>query len=31
MGPTAHIFTGSKANWFEITDRLPQYPELPPA
>jgi hypothetical protein len=31
MGPTAHIFTGSKANWFEITDRLPQYAELPPA
>jgi hypothetical protein len=31
VGPTAHIFTGSKANWFEITDRLPQYPELPPA
>jgi hypothetical protein len=31
MGPTAHIFTGSKASWFEITDRLPRYPELPPA
>ena len=23
--PTAHIFVGSKAPWFEITDRLPQY------
>jgi hypothetical protein len=23
--PTAHIFTGSKAPWFEITDDLPQY------
>jgi hypothetical protein len=26
----AHIFVGSKANWFEITDRLPQHQELPP-
>ena len=25
--PTAHIFVGSKAPWFEITDRLPQYQE----
>jgi hypothetical protein len=25
--PTAHIFVGSKAPWFEITDGLPQYPE----
>lgn len=25
--PTAHIFTGSKAPWFAITDDLPQYPE----
>jgi hypothetical protein len=23
--PAAHIFVGSKAPWFEITDRLPQY------
>ncbi len=23
--PTAHIFVGSKAPWFEITDGLPQY------
>ncbi len=29
--PTAHIFVGSKAPWFEITDDLPQYAEFPPA
>ena len=23
--PTAHIFVGSKAPWFEITDDLPQH------
>ena len=23
--PTAHIFAGSKAAWFSITDDLPQY------
>jgi hypothetical protein len=23
--PTAHIFVGSKAHWFEITDDLPQF------
>jgi len=23
--PTAHIFVGDKAPWFEITDDLPQY------
>ena len=23
--PTAHIFVGSKAPWFVITDDLPQY------
>tara|TARA_R100000789_G_scaffold7097_3_gene11451 strand:+ start:13635 stop:14024 length:390 start_codon:yes stop_codon:yes gene_type:complete len=23
--PTAHIFVGSKADWFEITDDLPQH------
>ena len=27
--PTAHIFVGSKAPWFDITDELPQYAELP--
>lgn len=25
--PTAHIFVGSKAPWFQITDDLPQYEE----
>ena len=25
--PTAHIFVGSKAPWFAITDGLPQYRE----
>lgn len=25
LRPTAHIFVGSKAPWFEITDDLPQY------
>lgn len=25
--PSAHIFVGSKAEWFTITDDLPQYPE----
>jgi hypothetical protein len=25
--PTHHIFVGSKAPWFEITDDLPQYQE----
>ena len=27
--PTSHIFVGSKAPWFEITDDLKQYPEEP--
>ncbi len=27
--PRAHIFVGSKAPWFEITDGLPQFEELP--
>ena len=27
LRPTAHIFVGSKARWFEITDELPQYEE----
>jgi len=26
--PTEHIFVGSKAPWFEITDELPQFDEL---
>jgi hypothetical protein len=26
--PTEHIFVGSKAPWFEITDGLPQHEEL---
>jgi hypothetical protein len=30
MRPMAHIFVGSKAPWFEITDLIPQYAELPP-
>jgi hypothetical protein len=25
--PTEHIFVGSKASWYEITDDLPQYEE----
>jgi hypothetical protein len=25
--PREHIFVGSKAQWFEITDDLPQYDE----
>jgi hypothetical protein len=28
IAPTAHIFVGSKAPWFTITDRLPQHDEL---
>ena len=28
--PQAHIFVGSKAPWFEITDALPQFEEMPP-
>jgi hypothetical protein len=27
--PEAHIFVGSKAPWFEITDKLPQFKEFP--
>lgn len=27
--PTAHVYVASKAPWFDITDDLPQYPELP--
>jgi hypothetical protein len=29
--PGAHIFVGSKAPWFEITDDLPQFAEFPQA
>lgn len=29
--PTFHIFVGSMAPWYEITDDLPQFDELPPA
>jgi hypothetical protein len=29
LRPTAHMFTGSKAAWFTITDNLPQYTEFP--
>lgn len=31
MQPLAHIFVGSKASWFDITDRLPQFAEMPPS
>jgi hypothetical protein len=27
LRPTKHIFVGSKAPWFEITDDLPQFEE----
>lgn len=27
--PEAHIFVGSKAEWFEVTDTLPQYEKWP--
>jgi hypothetical protein len=26
--PTSHIFIGSKANWFDVTDSLPQHVEM---
>jgi hypothetical protein len=29
LKPTAHIFVGSKASWYEILDDLPQYAESP--
>ena len=28
--PTSHIFVGSKANWDEINDALPQFEQRPP-
>jgi hypothetical protein len=31
MRVQAHIFVASKAPWFEITDAIPQYAELPPS
>lgn len=30
QGPQAHIYVGSKADWWEIHDDLTQYPEAPP-
>ncbi len=30
LRPAAHIFVGSKAPWYEITDRVPQFDEWPP-
>jgi hypothetical protein len=29
--PSFHVFVGSKAPWFEITDQLPQFDGFPPA
>ena len=29
LKPTAHMFVGSKARWYEILDDLPQYDEAP--
>lgn len=29
--PQLHVFVGSKAPWYEITDDLPQYVETPPS
>jgi hypothetical protein len=31
MRPMAHIFVADKAPWFEITDSLPQFEQMPPA
>jgi len=28
--PTCHVFVGSKAPWYEISDPLPQYEAFPP-
>lgn len=30
MQPSAHIFVGSKAPWYEITDAIPKFEERPP-
>jgi hypothetical protein len=29
--PAYHVFVGSKAPWYDITDALPRYAEFPPA
>ncbi|HTX46679.1 MAG TPA: hypothetical protein VMD48_10385 [Solirubrobacteraceae bacterium] len=29
LKPTAHMFVGSKASWYEILDGLPQHDEYP--
>jgi len=29
LGPTAHMFVGSKAAWYEILDDLPRHDEYP--
>lgn len=31
MNPVMHIFTGSKAPWYDIEDRLPQLEAWPKA
>ena len=30
QGPQTHIYTDSKADWWEIRDELPRYPDAPP-
>jgi len=30
VSPGMHVFVGSKAPWFDITDALPRYQEFPP-
>jgi hypothetical protein len=30
IAPSMHVFVGSKAPWFDITDTLPQHQGLPP-
>jgi hypothetical protein len=30
LTPQAHVLVGSKAPWFQITDKLPQLEGLPP-
>jgi hypothetical protein len=30
LTPQVHVLVGSKAPWFEITDNLPQFENLPP-
>ena len=31
ISPTEHIFVGSKAPWYDITDELPKYKTFPGA